>query len=139
MILVFLIHLASLSLAGLGILMADSSAVGWLLGKRRVVSRRVAIRSHWIVSIGLAGLILSGLFMFWPSRTYLMGETVFWIKMAFVTALVINSFFIEYLMHTATRRSFTSLSRGEKVPFILSGGISTLSWLGAFTAAFFLF
>jgi len=136
---IFPIHILFLCVAGLGILMADSSAFAWLRGKREVIGRETLFVSHWVVTAGLVGLILTGLVMFWPMREYLLSQPLFWLKMAFVAALVINSFFIEYLMHTAAHRSFASLSHAQKVPFIVSGGISTLSWLGAGITALLLF
>lgn len=137
--LVFYIHIGFLCLAGLGILIADHAAFQWLTHKRDVVGKRELFVSHWIVSLGLAGLVLSGLYLFWPMRDYLMAQPLFWLKMAFVAALIVNSFFIEYLMHTASHTPWHRLSIGERVPFIVSGGISTLSWLGAFLAALMLF
>lgn len=135
----FPIHILFLCIAGIGILMADSSAFSWLRGKREVIGRETLFISHWVVTAGLVGLILTGLLMFWPLRGYLLSEPLFWLKMIFVAALVINSFFIEYLMHTAAHRSFKSLSHAQKVPFIISGGISTLSWVGAGITALMLF
>lgn len=135
---IFYIHITFLCIAGAGILLADRGAMAWLRGTRETVSAQTLFVSHWVVTVGLSGLMLSGLTLFWPERNFLLGEPVFWLKMAFVTTLVINSFFIEHLMHTAARQSFASLSTAQKIPFIVSGVVSTLCWLGAFTAAFFL-
>lgn len=135
----FVLHIGSLCVAGIGILLADYSALGWLRGKRETVPRETAVLAHWVVTAGLAGLVLSGLILFWPERAYLMGEPLFWVKMGFVAALVVNSFFIEYLMHTASHRSFASLTHSEKVPFLASGFVSTMSWLGAGITALVLF
>ncbi len=119
--------------------MADSSAFAWLRGKREVVGRETLFVAHWVVTAALAGLILTGLTLFWPMRDYLLAQPLFWVKMIFVSALVINSFFIEYLMHTAAHHSFKSLSHRQKVPLMVSGAISTVSWLGAGITAVFLF
>jgi hypothetical protein len=125
------IHILSLCVAGVGILVADKSAFAWLRGKKQTISTQVIFISHWVVTGGLAGLILSGLVLFWPRRDYLVMEPFFWTKMAFVAALVINSFVIEYLMHHAAARSFASLSKRERIPFYISGAVSTISWIGA--------
>jgi hypothetical protein len=135
----FVLHIASLCAAGIGVLMADSSAFAWLRGKREVVGKETLFVAHWVVSIALAGLILTGLALFWPMRDYLVGQPLFWVKMTFVSALVINSFFIEYLMHTAAHHSFKSLSHRQKLPLMLSGAVSTVSWLGAGLCALMLF
>lgn len=137
--LVFLVHIGSLCLAGLGIVVADHAAFQWLTHKRDVVTKRELTFSHWTVATGLSGLVLSGLFLFWPMRDYLLTQPLFWLKMAFVAALIVNSFFIEYLMHTASHTPWRKLSFGERAPFILSGAISTLSWLGAFLVAITIF
>lgn len=137
--LVFYIHIACLCVAGVGIAVADHAAFQWLTHKRDVVGKRELVFSHWTVAAGLSGLVLSGLYMFWPMRDYLLGQPLFWLKMAFVAALIVNSFFIEYLMHTASHTPWKHLSFGERVPFIVSGAISTLSWLGAFLVAITLF
>lgn len=132
------VHIASLCLAGAGMLIADKSALAWLRGRAATVSPAALLRLHWIVTIGLCGLVATGLLMFWPLREYLMGEPQFWIKMAFVVALIINSFFIEAFMHKATTYPFASLTPTQKIPLFISGGISVFCWLGAGTLAFFL-
>jgi hypothetical protein len=135
----FYIHIGFLCVAGVGILMADHAAFQWLTHKRDVVGKRELFVSHWVVSIGLTGLVLSGLYLFWPMRDYLLVQPLFWLKMAFVAALIINSFFIEYLMHMASHTPWRQLAISERVPFIVSGGISTLSWLGALLVALYTF
>jgi hypothetical protein len=135
----FYIHIASLCLAGLGVLFADHAAFDWMRGKRRTLSGPGIAAAHWIVTIGLSCLIISGLVLFWPLREYLVGETLFWVKLGFVFALLVNSFFIEHLMHTAERRPFASLSMRERAPLFISGAVSTISWLGAAGVAIILF
>lgn len=133
------VHIGFLCVAACGILLADYSALGWLRGARRTIDASLSNLAHWIVSVGLSGMILSGLALFWPLRFYVVVEPLFWVKMGFVLALVINSFVIEYLMHTATHTPFHSLSRRQQLPFIVSGVISTLSWVGAFLIAITIF
>jgi len=131
----FDIHIASLALAAVGIVVADHSALNWMLGRVDRAHRAAVFSAHWFVSIGLAGLVLSGLALFWPMRQYLLGEPLFWLKMFFVGCLLINSFFVEMLMHRAVKYPFRELPFSQKVPLFISGGVSTLCWLGAgFTA-----
>lgn len=133
--LIFYIHITSLCVAALGILIADHSAFNWMRGKVDTAHRAAVFSAHWIVSAGLAGLVLSGLLLFWPMREYLIQEPLFWLKMFFVGCLLVNSFFVEALMHRATKHSFDSLPFSQKAPLLISGAISTLCWLGAgFTA-----
>ncbi len=135
----FYIHMVSLGCAAVGILYADHLAFDWLRGKKETLLRAHLLRAHHSVSFALAALIGSGLLMFWPVRDYLMHQPAFWVKMGFVGALLINSFAIEYLMHAATSVPFKSLPTKQKVPLFISGTVSLGSWLGAGTAAFFLF
>jgi len=132
-------HITFLCLSGLGILVADKGAFAWLTHKRDTVSKTELFVSHWVVTIGLSGLVLTGLYLFWPMRDYLLAQPLFWLKMIFVLTLVVNSFFIEYLMHTAAHTPWRALSRRERVPFIVSGALSTLSWVGALGTALILF
>lgn len=135
----FYIHVGSLCIAIFGIFLADKSAFAWLRGVRETLNERDIFVAHWIVTTGLCGLILSGLYLFWPLRAYLVGQPLFWLKMSFVLALVINSFFIDNLMHRAVQRSYASLSPRERRPLLISGAVSTICWIGAVAAALFLF
>lgn len=135
----FFIHLASLALAAVGILLADSSALSWLRGKTEVIPHKKLMVPHYIVTGALVGLVTTGLLLFWPMRDYLIGNPLFLIKMAFVVALIINALAIDRLMDTATTQSFSSLSGTKKTLLLLSGAISTISWFGAGIVALILF
>ena len=135
----FYIHMGALGFAVAGILYADHLAFSWVRGKRDILLRAHLLRAHHWVSLALAALIGSGLLLFWPSREYLLHQPAFWIKMSFIGALLVNSFVIEYLMHAATSQSFKSLELRQKTPLFISGIVSLGSWIGAATAAFFLF
>jgi hypothetical protein len=134
-----LFHLTSLAVAIIGILYADKQAISWILGKTETLNPKLLMRAHYIVSIGLAGLIVTGLTMFWPMREALLAQPLFLLKMSFVALLVVNSFAIGTLMHTASAKSFASLTLKEKAPLFISGGLSMIGWVGAITAALFLF
>lgn len=136
---IVLIHLSFLGLAALGIYAADHQALDWMRGKRKILRHHVLTRTHQLVTIGLSGLVLTGLYLFWPVREYLFAQPLFWLKMAFVMALLINSFFIERLMPLAGRYEFSRLHNGQKLGLLLSGAISSASWLGAVGAALLLF
>lgn len=134
-----LFHLAFLVVAVVGIVVADASAMNWMRGTIDTVSRRALFNAHWVVTAGLSGLTLTGLYMFWPMREFLLRQPYFLLKMAFVAALLVNSFFIEALMHTAKEYSFSSLSPSKKWALFISGTISTFSWAGAAFTAWILF
>ncbi|HVM73939.1 MAG TPA: hypothetical protein VMU13_03635 [Candidatus Paceibacterota bacterium] len=137
--LILYVHIGFLCIAGIGILLADSSALAWLRGKRETVDAKALFVAHWVVTIGLSGLILTGLYLFWPMRSYLLGQPLFWLKMGFVVALVINSFVIEALMNVAQVRPFNALTTAQKFPLMLSGAVSVICWAGAFLVAITLF
>lgn len=133
------LHISFLCLAGIGILIADHSAISWLRGKTPVIGKRALFTAHWVVTTGLLGLVYTGLFLFWPMREYLLAQPLFLLKLVLVGALLLNSLAIEWLMHVAAYRPFASLSLRQKAPLFLSGAISTLSWAGALTLGLYLF
>jgi hypothetical protein len=124
-------HLGFLAVALYGIIDADSQAFAWMRGKTPTIAEHHLKRTHWVVTIGLAGLILTGLYLYWPMRAYLYGQAYFITKMVFVLALLVNSFFIERLMPLASQFEHKNLPAWQKRILTLSGGVSTLSWLGA--------
>ncbi len=109
---IVLLHICFLFLAAIGILIADHAAFNWVRGKAAVIGKKELFTAHWIVTAALAGLVYTGLFLFWPERAYLLSQPKFLLKMAFVAALLINSMVIEWLMHVAAYRPLTSLTSG---------------------------
>jgi len=128
-------HLSFLAIALYGTIDADSQAFAWMRGKFTTIPLASLYRTHWIVTIGLAGLILTGMYMYWPMRAYLYTQPYFLAKMFFVLALLLNSFYIERLMPLASQFEHKHLSASQKNILTLSGGISTLSWFAAATLA----
>ncbi|MFA5870448.1 MAG: hypothetical protein WC842_00970 [Candidatus Paceibacterota bacterium] len=135
----FTAHIISLIFSGIIILIADHDAFSWFRGKIKVLDSKKIDRLHIATWIGLIALIITGGFLFYPARNYLIHNPFFIIKMVFVAILVGNGFLIGKLTHVATQKSFSSLTKGEKWPLFLSGTLSAMSWIGATIAAFFLF
>jgi len=133
------VHLGFLIVVVVGSIMADHLAYCWMRGKKLLLEKNELERAHWIVTIGLTGLVFTGLYLFWPQRDYLLEQPTFWLKMFFVLTLLINSFLIESLMPHATRSTHAALDALQKRKLMLSGGISTVSWLGTIIAAIYLF
>ncbi len=131
------IHLLILACIGVTVLLADKQAFGWMRGKRETLDAVMLARLHRIVLVGLAGMIITGLVLFYPMRTYLLHTPAFYIKMAFVLALVVNGRVIGRFMNVATVRPFSSLTKSERMPLFISGAVSGISWVGAVIAAFF--
>jgi hypothetical protein len=137
--LIIFLHVSFLCLAGVGVLIADHSALAWIRGKRQMIGKTALFIAHWIVTTVLLGLIYTGLLLFWPLRDYLLTQPFFLLKLVFVAALLINSMVIERLMLVAAYRPYSSLSTNQKVPLFVSGAVSTASWAGALFTALFLF
>lgn len=135
---VIYIHLGTLLLTAVSILIADKFALAWVSGKKQMLSQKRMRILHLLVGAGLTVMIASGAYMAWPLREYLLGEPAFWTKMLFVTVLVVNSFFIGRAAKLSTTRPFAELTKGEKSTLLISGGVSTIGWLGAFTAALYM-
>ncbi len=137
--LAFAVHIISLGLTICAIAVADHTGLDWVRGKRATVQAHKLTQLHWAVGIGLGLMIGSGFALFWPMREYLLASPAFYVKMAFVLALVINSLVIERLMHVATTSPFKQLHDATKKKLLLSGTVSAVSWIGAAVTAFFLF
>ena len=83
-------------------------------------------------------MITTGLLLFWPGRSYLLERVQFFVKMAFVTTLICNGFIIGNLQKIAITHAWGDLKVSQKLPLLISGSVSTLAWLGAFTGAFYI-
>lgn len=132
------IHIIVLIFTAWNILRADHLGFSWVRGTKPILNANLVKKYHYRTLIGLILMIVTGFLLFWPLREYLLTRTQFYIKMSFVLALILNSFAIGKLSKIATIKTFVSLSMKEKIPLFISGAISTISWLGAFTMAFFL-
>lgn len=135
----FVIHLAALATAACGLLYADKVGFSWMRGRIEVVPRRTLAVLHDVVSLALIALLLSGLYLFWPMRDYLLYQGLFYIKMTFVVLLVINSIAIDNLMHTAAYTPFRAVPARQRAGLLVSGGLSFLCWAGAGFTALLLF
>lgn len=131
-------HLLVLLFSAWNIFHADHLGFSWMTGNRKVLEESDMRKYHIRVWIGLIGMMVTGFIMFWPMREYLLGRWQFLLKMSFVLALIGNGFAIGSIQKIATRKEFKNLSMREKLPLLFSGAISTIGWLGAATAAFFL-
>lgn len=130
------LHIAAVTWTVIVILLADHEGYVWVRGKEETLDPERLKHYHRIILTGLIFLIVTGAILFWPLRDYLFTAPVFYIKMAFVFALIINSFAIDRFLHVATKRSFKSLTKKERLPLFASGAVSAVSWVGAIVAAF---
>ena len=58
--------------------------------------------------------------------------------MSFIIALIINGLIIGKIQKVAITHTWKNLNPKQRLPLIISGTVSTLCSLGAFTCAFFI-
>lgn len=119
-------------LASLGIILtADKQAVAWVRGKKALLDGSFLRKLHLLLWATLGVQIATGAVLAYPMRAYLLGQPLFILKLLFVAILVLNAILIGRLMPAASERTFASLSFDEKLPFLMSGAISGMSWAAA--------
>lgn len=128
---IFYLHLASLSAAVCGILYADRAGLQWMRGSRRTLEPQTLRVLHAVMSLTLCALILTGLYLFWPVRQYLLHQPRFLLKLLFIACLVLNSLVIDRLMGVAATLPYAELSGKGKAVLGVSGAVSALCWAGA--------
>lgn len=133
--LVLTIHVTTATFLIASVIFADHKAFLWVLGKKDTLPEKMMLRIHHGMYVGLGIMILTGVYMFLPLKEYLLYETAFQVKMGFLGTLLLNSIVIGKLMHTATTHTFASLKKKTRLLFLLSGGISTASWISVIIAA----
>lgn len=132
------LHLITLGFIFWTIIHADHLAFTWIRGKIAILPKEKIQKYHRNTWIGLSCMILTGFLLFWPMREFLLTQPQFYAKMAFVLTLIANGFVIGHLQKVALTKSFNQLTLKEKIPLFISGGISTLAWVGAALGGLFL-
>ncbi len=130
------IHLTTLALIAGLVVFADHQAWLWMRGEKETLSSNIMKRIHYATWTGLLIMIGTGIAIALPLKDFLLTNTAFFFKMFFVSALVLNAVVIGFLMKVATERAFASLSLRERIPLLVSGGVSTAGWIGAVVSAF---
>lgn len=118
---------------------ADKQALSWIRGTQPVLSVQRMRRYHILTWSGLLALVSSGAALSYPMLRYLLAEPVFIMKLLFVAVLLVNAVLIGRLIAIATTKTFASLSWNERLPLLVSGAVSSVSWLGALVLALILF
>ena len=129
------LHIGAFIVTITAVIIADLQALLWARGRLPTLKPQRLKVLHNVVSIGLLVSITSGFLMFLPLREYLVTVEAFWVKLAFVGVLIINSFVIARHMHIPTTRTFLSLTKAERRPLFLSGAASAVSWIVVFVSA----
>jgi hypothetical protein len=132
------IHIGSFVITITAVVIADLYALLWVIGKLSTLRSWCVTGLHYVVGTGLLVSITSGFVMFLPLREYLVTVEAFWVKVAFVIVLIINSFVIGQHMHIPTSQTFSSLTKKDRRPLIVSGAVSAISWITVFVSALML-
>lgn len=126
------LHLISLSFVLSFVVVSDICAHAWMRGKK---IRFETIKTlHTLVWIGIGAMLITGVSMFMRYSEYLVNDIAFIFKMFFVSALIINGFVISKFL-PFIKRPYESLTKKEKTPLIISGMVSTISWVGTIVSA----
>lgn len=132
------IHLVAMSAALVLIVCADIQATAWMRGIKQTLNKKTMHWLHGLTWGTLVLLVVSGAWLL-SSRTYLLAEPLFILKLLFVGALITNAVLIGRLMPITFERPYTSLNLSEKLPLFVSGLVSTVSWLAILALAYYLF
>lgn len=132
------IHLLILAFIVWNIVRADHLGWSWVRGKISILDRKIVQLYYKRVWIGLCLMVVTGVCLFWPLREFLLERQQFYVKMTFITILIINGFAIGKLQRVAETKTFASLSLKQRIPLFVSGAISTLAWLGAIFGGLYL-
>lgn len=135
----FLFHISFIILTLIVVIYSDHQGFLWFTGKKQLVNKKKTELGHKLALWGFLMICITGFILSWPMKDFLLENKVFLVKMFFVVALGINGLAIGKLSKIAIEKPFVSTSKKEKIVLFLSGAISTLSWLGAGTLAFFIF
>lgn len=136
---VLTIHIASFISNVSLVILADCIGLLWVIGKIRHLPRQFLLWAHHLIWIGLGFSIVTGVAMFLESAEYLLSTPVFYIKIFFLCVLLVNSVFISRHLHAALERgAFLQLTSAERRAFLISGAVSTLSWILVVVSAWML-
>jgi cation transport ATPase len=131
------LHLVSLIITVPVILFADHMGFQYFTGRVQTLNATKVMWAHRLVTIGLLLLIATGIALTVPVWAILFENPYFYAKLAFVTTLALNGYFIEKLMKKATITPFAQLTADEKRVLLISGAVSGASWVATVFIAFF--
>ena len=129
------IHIITATTLVLLVIYTDHYGLSWLRGKLNVLDKNKIERLHKAIYLGIGIMLITGIYLFWPNKDYLMYVKEFWLKMLFVATLITNSFLISKLMPISFSKAFDLLSARERLPLYISGFISSLAWIATILMA----
>lgn len=124
-------HLVTLLVTVCFIVYSDYIAFQYFRGTRTILNHQHTLRMHYVVLVGLFGMILSGIVLAIPRIDYLLTQLVFYVKMFFVVVLVFNAWVIGKVSKVASERTCSQLTTHERQTLITSGVISFIGWIGS--------
>lgn len=119
------------------VVISDVMALRWWYGWQETLSYQTMRNLHYAVASGLSISIVTGALMASSAFSYLLTQPAFVLKMVLVLLLAINALVIHGHLILATERSYSSLKPSERRKLLLSGGASTLGWMGVLIASQF--
>lgn len=125
------LHFLALVITVPAILYGDHLGVAYITGRSATIPQKKIVWTHRAVMAGLLLLITTGIATALPMWQILLEKPLFYAKLACVTTLLINSFFINTLMHKASVAAYASLGRDEQRVLLTSGVVSVCSWVTA--------
>jgi hypothetical protein len=132
------IHLTAIFTTLAIVVVADAHGLLWLTGKIEKLPAARMYVLHTLTWIGVICIAAAGISMFASAFEYYLSLPAFRFKMLFIFGLVLNAFFIGKHIPMATTTVFKTLPQKDKIILLVSGAVSTLSWLGAYICAQFL-
>jgi len=132
------IHITAVFTTLAFVIISDLHGMWWVLGKTQTLPQKRMRFLHYAVWVGLLITMSAGFCMFITYPSYLLSLPAFQLKLVFIGFLVINALFIGKHMQTACTQPWSTLSSKERKVLLLSGAVSTLGWIGAYTCAQFL-
>lgn len=125
------LHFLALLITVPAVLYGDHLGVAYVTGRSATIPQKKIVWTHRAVMAGLLLLIATGVATALPMWEILLEKPLFYAKLACVTTLLINSFFINALMHKASAVAYASLGKDEQHVLLVSGGVSVCSWIAA--------
>lgn len=132
------IHITAVFATFALVILSDTHGLLWILGKLKTLPKKRMEFFHIAVWFGLVTIVTAGFLMFISYPGYLLSLPAFRLKMLFVFFLLVNAFVIGKHLHTATSTAFKDVPKKEQLFLLISGAISTIGWIGAYTCAQFL-
>jgi hypothetical protein len=123
-------HLTALTFSFIVVAIADHDGWRYFRGITHTLQVSRLKRLHTLAWVGLGGMIATGMILV-AEKPDVLQETMFYVKMLMVLALVINGIFIGRMMRVATMIPFAELSARQRWPLLFSGAVSVACWVGA--------